>query len=69
VSVATIANISYTLEYYNWQAFGLSDQTWGILLLLIATVIAIIFTIREKDFIYPLVFIWAFIGIGVNNYD
>ncbi|MFS0594045.1 TspO/MBR family protein [Cytobacillus horneckiae] len=69
VSVATIANISYTLEYYNWQAFGLSDQTWGILLLLIATVIAIIFTIREKDFIYPLVFIWAFIGIAVNNYD
>ncbi|WP_335872729.1 TspO/MBR family protein [Bacillus sp. 2205SS5-2] len=69
ISVATIANISFTLEFYEWSGWGLSDITWTIILLFTGTILAIFFTTREKDWLYPLVFVWAFIGIGVKNQD
>ncbi|RWZ54455.1 tryptophan-rich sensory protein [Halobacillus fulvus] len=69
VSVATIANISYFLKYINWDGFGISEQIWTLLLLLIATGLAIFFMKLEDDWVYPLVFVWAFIGIGVNHQD
>ncbi|MBM7649581.1 hypothetical protein JOC78_002555 [Bacillus ectoiniformans] len=68
ISVATIANISYVLKYYHWNGFGLSDTFWAILLLLIATGIAVTFRLSHRDAAFPLVFIWAFIGIAVQNW-
>lgn len=67
VSVATIANISYTLVEHDWNGFGLSDSFWTITMLFIATVLAALFRLKEKDIAYPLVFVWAFIGIGIRN--
>jgi translocator protein len=67
ISVATIANISYYLTYIDWDGFGLSDSLWTFLLLIIATILALTFLKKEQDWIYPLVFVWAFIGIGVKN--
>ncbi|WP_273852860.1 TspO/MBR family protein [Guptibacillus spartinae] len=67
ISVATIANISYYLTYIDWDGFGLSDSIWTFILLLIATILALTFLKKENDWVYPLVFVWAFIGIGVKN--
>ncbi|WP_226659807.1 TspO/MBR family protein [Pseudalkalibacillus hwajinpoensis] len=67
ISVATIANISYYLTYIDWDGIGLSDAIWTFLLLLIATILALTFLKKEHDWVYPLVFVWAFIGIGVKN--
>jgi translocator protein len=67
ISVATIANISYYLKYIGWDGFGLSDETWTFLMLLVAAILAVAFFRKNEDPIYPLVFIWAFIGIGVKN--
>ncbi|MEW9502243.1 TspO/MBR family protein [Jeotgalibacillus marinus] len=67
ISIATIANISYTLNYHGWSGFGLSDVSWTIILLLIATALALHIRFHERDWIYPLVFIWAFIGIAAKN--
>jgi len=67
ISVATIANISYYLTYIDWDGFGLSDSLWTFLLLIIATILALTFLKKEQDWVYPLVFVWAFIGIGVKN--
>ncbi|MFK3961571.1 TspO/MBR family protein [Guptibacillus hwajinpoensis] len=67
ISVATIANISYYLTYIDWNGFGISDTIWTFLLLIIATILALYFLKSEQDWIYPLVFVWAFIGIGVKN--
>jgi translocator protein len=67
ISVATIANISYYLTYIDWDGFGLSDSVWTFLLLIIATILALTFLKKEQNWIYPLVFVWAFIGIGVKN--
>lgn len=67
ISVATIANISYYLKYIDWNGFGLSDVAWTLIMLVIATLLAVYFQYKNKDRIYPLVVIWAFIGIGVKN--
>ncbi|MCA1318577.1 tryptophan-rich sensory protein [Bacillus tianshenii] len=69
VSVATIANISYVLVYLEWDGFGLSDVTWTIIMLVVATLLAIWFNMANRDRVYPLVFVWAFIGIGVKNME
>lgn len=69
ISVATIANISYVLTYLKWDGFGLSDVTWTIIMLVVATLLAIWFNMANRDRVYPLVFVWAFIGIGVKNME
>ncbi|KRF50025.1 hypothetical protein ASG97_15210 [Bacillus sp. Soil745] len=67
VSVATIADISYYLTYINWDGFGVSSLTWTIVLLIAATILAFVFAGKNRDWCYPLVFVWAFIGIGIRN--
>lgn len=69
ISVATIANISYVLVYLEWDGFGLSNVTWTIIMLVVATLLAIWFNLAKRDRVYPLVFVWAFIGIGVKNIE
>lgn len=68
ISVATIANVSYYLVYIDWDGFGLSNQAWTIIMLAIATLLAIWFRWSQRDPLYPLVFIWAIIGIAVKNH-
>ncbi|KFZ43500.1 tryptophan-rich sensory protein [Anoxybacillus flavithermus] len=67
ISVATIANISFVLKYNGWDGFGLSDAFWAIAMLLVATALSLLFMHRQRDYVYPLVFVWAFVGIGVKN--
>ncbi|MCM3674345.1 hypothetical protein M3699_10705 [Peribacillus simplex] len=67
VSVATIADISYYLTYINWDSFGLTSLTWTIVLLIATTILAFVFAGKNRDWCYPLVFVWSFIGIGIRN--
>ncbi|MGP4069480.1 TspO/MBR family protein [Halobacillus sp. B29] len=69
ISVATIANISYYLTYIEWSGFGISASVWTFILLIIATLLAFYILITKNDWVYPLVFVWAFVGIGVQNQD
>lgn len=67
ISVATIANISYYLTYIGWDGFGISASVWTVLLMIVGTMLAVFFKKSQGDWVYPLVFVWAFIGIGVKN--
>ncbi len=67
ISVALMANISYVLTYYQWDGFGIADVWWANLLLLVATCLAIYIRYVEIDVLFPIVIIWAFIGIAVKN--
>ena len=68
ISVATIVNIAYVLKVNGWDGFGLTDETWTVIMLIIGAALAVLFRIKEEDFLYPLVFVWAYIAIGVKNY-
>ncbi len=66
ISVATIANISFVLTYHNWSGWGLSDQLWTVIMLTVATALALHIRFHHMDILYALVFIWAFVGIAVK---
>ena len=66
ISVATIANISYTLKYYDVY-LGIDEVLVTIILIIIAGLLALIGRYRSDDLFFPLVFVWAIIGIAESN--
>ncbi|MHB1413639.1 MAG: TspO/MBR family protein [Chloroflexota bacterium] len=69
ITVATIANITAVLKYYNWDGFGIDPQIWAVIMLAVGTVIASIVSFTRGDIAYSLVIVWAFIGIAVKQAD
>ncbi|TMU84937.1 tryptophan-rich sensory protein [Bacillus sp. BHET2] len=67
ISVATIVNITYYLTDIDWNGFGISELLWAYMGLIVATLLTFWFRTRQHDLLYPLVFVWAFIGIGAKN--
>lgn len=67
ITVATIANATTLLVYLDWNRFGLPEQLWTILILLIGTVIGSATLIRNRDLAYGLVLIWAYTGILIKH--
>jgi hypothetical protein len=67
ITVATIANITTFLVSIKWNGFGMSDSFWTVLILIIGATIGIIRILKDKDMIYGLVFIWAYIGILIKH--
>ena len=68
LSVATIVNISKFLRNMGIiNILGIGEVGWTNIILVVGCVLAIIFTIIRNDVVYPLVFIWGYIAIGVQN--
>jgi len=69
ISVATISNISQVLFFTGWNGFGLSPEIWTVTMLAVAAALGILMLLRERDFAYSAVLIWAFIGIAAKQAD
>ncbi len=69
ITVATIANTTALLVAKNWGAWGLSENLWTVILILIATCITLIMLSHKQKICYSLVIIWAFIGIFIKRYN
>ena len=69
ISVATIANVSQVLFYFDWGGWGISPTAWTVILLAIATVLGLLMLWRENDIAYVLVLVWAFVGINNSQAD
>lgn len=67
ISVASIANISQVLFFLGWDGFGMSPVVWTVIMLAVAALLGILMLLREKNFAYAAVLIWAFIGIAVKQ--
>jgi translocator protein len=67
ISVATIANVFIFFDYMNWNDWLLSEGIWTGLLIGIGTLLALAFVRYYWDFLFAAVFVWAFIGISVEN--
>lgn len=66
ITVATIANITDLLWFAGWNGFGLSAQTWFLIMLAAAIVIAAAMALTRHDVAYLLVLVWAVVGIAVK---
>jgi hypothetical protein len=73
ITVASIANSTVFLVSINWDRFGIPPFTWTVIVIIVALFLTLIILYSRKDFIYPLVTIWALIGIIIkrisDNYD
>ena len=66
ISVATIANISDVLYFFNWGQIGISAEIWMVIILLVVAILAWAMSLRQKDIAYLTVLLWALAGIGVK---
>lgn len=66
ITVATIANVSDVLDWVGWNGFGLSEAVWMVIMLAVVSGIAWAISLREGDWAYLAVLLWALAGIGVK---
>jgi hypothetical protein len=69
ISVATIADVTTTLHHLGWGGWGLSEEVWAVIMLMVGAALAWLMTVRRQDVLYLLVLIWAFVGIAVKHSD
>lgn len=67
ITVATVANVTVLLSYWNWNGWDISAQAWAVIMLVIAAGIAAIIGFTRRDLAYDLVIVWAFVGIAVKH--
>lgn len=67
VSFLFILHICYVLVTIEWQGFGLSNALWAVIFMTIGVAIALHLRYHHYDIVTPLVFVWCYLGIAVEN--
>jgi hypothetical protein len=67
ISVATIANVTDVLDFVDWNGWGIQPEAWAVIMLVIATGLALLMSLLRGDAAYILVFAWAFAAIAVKQ--
>ncbi len=69
ITIATVANVGQVLTAYEWSGWGAQLETWGIVAVLVAGVIASAVTVALKGNIpYALAVMWGLVGLAVNQF-
>jgi hypothetical protein len=69
ICIATIANITTLLVFYNWNRFGITEETWTIIMISIGALIAAVTLYTVNNPFIGLSVIWAFSGIILKRHD
>lgn len=67
ISVALIANTAAWLTKIGWNGFGISEVSWTIIMILIASAINLIITWSRNMREFALVGAWGLIAVGIAN--
>ena len=62
--IATVVNAAAALVKLDWSGFGLSQETWGIIMLIVAIFLLVIVLLKVRNVIMPLPIAWAYFGIN-----
>jgi hypothetical protein len=69
ICIATIANVTALLVHYNWTGFGISDETWTIIMISAGTITVALTIYRLVNPFVGLAVIWAFTGIILKRQE
>ncbi len=70
ICIATIANVTALLVHYDWRGFGLSEETWTIIMISAGVIIVTLTIYSVNNPFIGLSVIWAFAGIILKrHYD
>lgn len=67
ITVALIANVTTWLVSLGWTGGGINPEIWMLLILVVGSVISVYTALRNNDWIYLLVPVWAYFGIIVKH--
>jgi len=67
ITIATIANVTALLVDIQWNTFGLGEQFWAVVVIIVGVVITLLTLFKRKDIFYCLVVDWALIGILIKR--
>jgi hypothetical protein len=69
ICIAAIANVTALLVHYKWTGFGVSEETWTIIMILVGSGIAALTLYKLRNPFIGLSVIWAFTGIIIKRLD
>ncbi|MEP7128601.1 MAG: hypothetical protein ABI729_07025 [Chitinophagales bacterium] len=69
IMVATIACISAWLVSVGWKAWGISESSWTIIMIIIASLFYILLVMKRNMREALLVGIWAFVAIAIRQWN
>ena len=61
--IATVVNTAAALVKLKWNGFGLVNDVWGIIILVIAVFLVIFVLSKNRNAAFPLPVAWAYLGI------
>jgi hypothetical protein len=67
ITIATIANVTAVLVAYKWNRFGISEEAWAVLMIVIGIILGLLLLFTRKDVFYALVVDWAVLGILIKR--
>lgn len=67
ITVATIANVTAVLVTIGWDGFGISEELWTIIVLIIVSMITMSLLFKRRDYFFSFVIIWALLGIYLKR--
>jgi translocator protein len=67
--VAAFSTVSIELARIGWDGFGWSPVTWGILTIVVSSIVGLIVRFRLDDPVVGVVFVWAYLAIVVQQQE
>ncbi|VDN47163.1 conserved membrane protein of unknown function [Petrocella atlantisensis] len=64
--IATVVNIAAWLVKIEWGRFGISEEIWSSVILLVAIGLTLMVLLKTKNAIFPIPIAWAYFGIHNN---
>ncbi len=61
--IATVVNVAAALIKLGWDGFGLSQETWGVIMLIVAIALLSVVLLKIRNAVFPLPVAWAYFGI------
>lgn len=66
-SIIAFMNIAFLFTHNHWNFLSLSDPLWTVIALTVGTAAALHLRYHHDDYVFPIVYIWTFIGIAFKN--
>ncbi len=69
VTVVVVANVSQVLYVLGWTGALINAQIWAVLMIWVSSLMGMSTIYTRREVAFPLVLVWAFIGIWVKSAD
>lgn len=67
ITVATVANFTALLVAFNWNALGINEEHWMLIILPVIVVIVLVIYVKQTSAVYLLPIIWALYGTHAKH--